>query len=259
MSSEDRPERPSLFTHKFTIATTVQADPVRWNLEWDKALHSLSAKDVYEVLSQLFSSDRFPPAENVGLGDAMRVHGLKAQNLLAKVWTDMEADQHFVTAWMLLEERDRQIHLLNGLREACKQGPLGVNARAMCPDIKISSMLKRKGKAFVEFLSSFTKEKNALGESALYQIPNQWWETAVDLSDSPLEEVSSTSHEVSSPSQEVSSPQQVSSSQKVNSPFELLTLQRNGFISESADTFCPYLIQHFSMQRISSLGPRCQL
>jgi hypothetical protein len=238
-----RSTRPSFFSHKFTITSSVETDPIRWNKEWDKALHPFSAKDVYAVLSLIWASNRMDPSETANFPEMLKAELLKFQNLLAKLWTDMEDRNHFITAWLLLEEPVRQTHLLNGLEEACKTSSLGVDARAMCPDIKISTMLKRQGKGYVDFISNFTKEKLAVGEDDIYQFPSQWWETAVDSSNSPSEEASSLSQEVSSPSQEVSSPSQEvsSSSQKVNLPFVLLTMQRNEFISKSIDMFCPYL------------------
>jgi hypothetical protein len=230
MSAEDRKTRSSFFAHKFTIPTSIKTDPVRWNKEWDKALHPFSAKDVYAELSSIWSSDRLDPAQRDEFAEVLSDRLLRCQNLAAKLWAEMEEGQHFTTAWLLLEERDRQTHLLRGLEEACKESLLGVDTRTMCPDIKISSMLKRQGKAYIDFISSFTKEKKALGENGIYKIPSQWWETAVDPSNSPSQEVSSLSQEVSSPSQEV------------NSPFAFLTLQRNEFISESIVMFCRYVI-----------------
>jgi hypothetical protein len=248
--TEDRNPRPSFFSHKFTITSSVETDPIRWNKEWDKALHPFSAKDVYAVLSLIWTSDRVDPSQIGKYPGILKAELLKFQNLLAKLWRDMEDRNHFITAWLLLEERARQTHLLKGLEEACKTSSLGVDARAMCPDIKISSMLKRQGKGYIDLISSFTKEKLAVGENGIYQFPSQWWETAVDLSQSPSEDASLLSREVSSPSQEVSSPSQKASSgsqevsllsQEVHLPFTLLTMQRNEFISKSIDMFCPYL------------------
>jgi hypothetical protein len=250
MSTEDRNARPSFFCHKFTITSSVETDPIRWNKEWDKALHSFSAKDVYAVLSLIWASNRMDPSETAQYAEMLKAELLKFQNLLAKLWHDMKDQNHFITAWLLLEEPVRQTHLLNGLGEACKVSSLCVDARAMCPEIKISTMLKRQGKAYIDLISNFTKEKLAVGEDDIYQFPSQWWETAVDLSHSPSEDASLLSREVSSPSQEVSLPLQEassssqevsSSSQEVNLPFALLTMQRNEFISKSIDMFCSNL------------------
>ena len=128
-----------------------------------------SAKDVYAVLGSLWLKPEY-------VVEAFKARILKLQNFLAKLWTDMEEGEHFITAWLLLGERDRRTHILKGLEEACKGSSLGMDARAMCPDIKISSMLKRKGQAYIDFISSFTKGKNAASENDIYRIPSQWWE-----------------------------------------------------------------------------------
>jgi hypothetical protein len=196
----------SLLARKFNITTSINSDPVQWNKEWDKALHSLSAKDVYAMLSPIWTSNEVN-GEIAEHAEVLKGQILKLQNLVVKLWDQMESKDHFVTAWLLLEERDRQAHLLKGLEEACKESSFAEVARAMCPDIKISSMLKRKGKSFTDLISSFTKGKRQVGEDNLYEVPSEWWEKAVDISE-PL-------------------------SQEVDSPFALLTIQRNEFISES--------------------------
>ena len=142
---DDENARPSFFAHKFTITASVKTDPVWWNKEWDKALHPFSARDVCAVLSPIW----LDPSEVTEYVETLKDWLGEAQNVVAELWADIEEKQHFVTAWLLLEERSRQTHLLKGLEEACKQSSLGVDARAMCPDIKINSMLKRQGKAYM--------------------------------------------------------------------------------------------------------------
>jgi hypothetical protein len=214
--SNDYKTRSAAFAHKFTITSSVETDPVQWNKEWDKALHPFSAKDVYAELGWVWSSDTLNSSQGTEYAEYLKARLIRLQNMVAELWTSLsEEHDNFITAWLLLEEPDRQMHLLNGLVEACKESSRGVDARAMCPDIKISSMLKRKGKAYVDFIDSFTKGKMEVGQNDVYQIPSQWWETAVDPSN-PL-------------------------SQEVNSPFARLTIQRNEFISESIDMICLYL------------------
>jgi hypothetical protein len=54
----------------------------------------------------------------------------------------LEKKGNFVMAWLLLKESDRQAHLLNGLKQACEESSLLEDSRAMCPEVKISSLLK---------------------------------------------------------------------------------------------------------------------
>ena len=205
MPTADRNFRFSLSSHQLNIPTSVDRDPVQWNKEWDKALHSLSAKDVYAMLSPIWDLDQKEAAEVPRLLERFKVDLLKGQNIVVDSWIKMEHNDHFVTAWLLLEESDRQAHLLKGLEGATKHSSLGEDARAMCPEIKISSMLKRNGKSYIDLFSSFVKEKKEVGEDNLYQVPSEWWEKAAgDLQ-----------------------------SQEVYSTFPLLSLLRNEFISES--------------------------
>jgi hypothetical protein len=179
-------------------------------------LQLFSAKDIYTEFSFAWTSATLASAQGTQYAEFLKARLLRFQNAVAFQWAGLfEEHDNFIPAWLLLEEHDRQTHLLNGLVQACKDSSLGADARAMCPDIKISSMLKRNGRAYVDFISSFTKGKMEVGENCVYEIPNQWWESAVDLSNSP--------------------------SQAVNSPFARLTIQRNEFISESIAMFCLYL------------------
>jgi hypothetical protein len=158
--------RSSFFAHKFTITSFVETDPVQWNKEWDKALHPFSAKDVYVEFSWVWTSATLDSAQGTQYAEFLKAWLLRFQNTVAGLWADLsEEHNNFITAWLLLEERDRQTHLLNGLLEACKDSLLGVDACAMCPDIKISSMLKGKGRAYVDFIGSFTKGKVEVGEN----------------------------------------------------------------------------------------------
>jgi hypothetical protein len=153
---------------------------------------------------------------------------LGCQNLAVKVGTEVEEGQwNFLEAWMLLDECDRQTHLSKGLEEACNETLLGVDGRAMCPDINIPLMLKRQGRAYIDFFGSFVRGKKLVGENAIYQIPSVWWEAVIDQC-TPLSQESSSSEEVSSPET-----RDVSSQAQENSPFALLTLQRNEFIGKS--------------------------
>jgi len=64
-------------------------------------------------------------------------------------------------AWMLLEEKDRQNQIEGGV-SAC------VVLSAMCSEIKISSLLKQRGKVYTDFISAYTKGKKDAGEDNVY-------------------------------------------------------------------------------------------
>jgi hypothetical protein len=116
----------------------------------------------------------------------------------------------FFTAWLLLEDAERKRHLLKGLEEASVLSSWFQDARAMCPEITLSFMLRQRGKAFADFIGNYRNGKKEAGEYNVYFLPNEWWQKAVDLSE---------------PSPEV------------EFSFRLVTIQRNEFISESIDTY----------------------
>jgi hypothetical protein len=163
----------------------------------------------------------------------------KLQNMLVQIWDEAQ-ERHVVTAWMHLEEKDRQAHLFNGLKEACQEASLAQDSRAMCPEIKISSMMKRTGKAWVDFISSYTTGKKDVGVNNVYHLPSKWWARAVGRSRLP--------------------------SQELDVAFAGLTNQRNEFISKSIGvcrvlvdqrSYCPaqFLI-HSAMSVIDDLTQR---
>lgn len=208
MSAADSNPKPSVsrFARKFDLPS-INNDLLLWNKGWDKVLHQLSAQEVYAVLSPIWASDKLQATDISRLLEDFKAWVLKSQNMTVKLWVDMEEKGDFVVAWLLLEESDRQTHLLNGLKQACEASSLLEDSRAMCPEVKISSMLKKSGKSYIDLIKSFTEGKKEVGEDNLYKLPSEWWENAVDESDLRSPEVEST--------------------------FAILTLIRNEFISES--------------------------
>jgi hypothetical protein len=165
----DHKTRSSFFAHKFAITSFVKTDPIQWNKEWDKALHPFSAKDVYVEFSWVWTLATLDSAQGTQYAEFLKAWLLRFQNMVAGLWADLsEEHNNFITAWLLLEKCDQQMHLLNGLLEACNNSSLGVDACVMCPDIKISLMLKEKGRAYFDFISSFTKGKVEVGENSVY-------------------------------------------------------------------------------------------
>jgi hypothetical protein len=203
----------SVFSQKFDI-TSMKTDLIRWNGDWDKVSRTLSAKDAFAILDSMWNRGGLDTSAITSSAEALKDRVCHVQKLVAKLWDDMENDEHFVTAWLLLKETGRQDHLLKGLEEACKAASFSQDLRAMCPEIKISSMLKGKGKAYTNFISNYAKGKKAAGDDNIYYLPSKWWELekAVDASELP--------------------------SQRIESTFNLLTIQRNEFICRSFNTFC---------------------
>ena len=93
------------------------------------------------------------------------------------------------------------------MEEASQNVFFAQDCRALCPEITISSILKQRGRAFVDFISAYRKGKKDLDAS--YSLPNEWWEKAAE-----------------------DTPQSVSGRFE-ESTLTLLTLERDEFICES--------------------------
>jgi hypothetical protein len=197
---------PSIFAQKFNISN-FKTNPFRWNKEWDKVLQTLSATDVFDTFNTLFKR-----AGNLDM-DKLQDRAIKCQELVVQVWGDLEEKGHFVTAWLLLEEEERLMHLMKGLEESFKYSLCAQDSRALCPEISTSGMQKEKGQAFIDFIRGYSAAKKDVGENNMYRLPSEWWEKVVDASRMPLEGIKIT--------------------------IELLTIQRNEFIGRPINAFHP--------------------
>jgi hypothetical protein len=196
-----------LFAAEFGI-NTFKSDLVRWNKDWETVLRTISSKDVYSVFSELMYK--------IGLGDPSTLSPMiqkftdrvcRHQEQAIDAWAELEKDDRFSMPWMLLDEKEQRKHLLNGVRGACTSSAWRQDTRAMCPEIVLSSLTKRHGRAFIDFTSDCIKGFKDVGTGTTYNLPSKWWDEAVDSS-KPLTETA-------------------------DKIFALLTIQRNEFISES--------------------------
>jgi hypothetical protein len=225
---------PSGWALKFNI-TSIKSDPWRWNKEWEKALHSdtlTSSRHVYSMMGRMYGSDSWEPEKFSQHFQALKDLLCRAQD---RVMEDHKLAEKgdFVTAWLLLEEGERKRHLLKGLEEACRYSSLHQDARALCPEITISSLLKQRGRAFVDTIDAYVTGKKKANEGIPYIFPSEWWGKAVG-----------------------DEPQSLSIESPV-SKFALLTLHRNHFICEPlvVHAYCSnnwYSKVHFSC---TSCGP----
>jgi hypothetical protein len=172
-------DNPSFWAGKFNI-TSFESDPWRWNKEWEKVLHTLSAsEDVSLMVNQIRKKSVGKPENISRMVQDLQELVCKDQKKFVELWVDEKlARDDFVAAWMLLEEAELKRHLLKGIEEACQFG-IGQDSRALCPEITISSMLRQGGRRFIDFTDSYTKGKQSVGEEAPYFLPSEWWEKAV--------------------------------------------------------------------------------
>jgi hypothetical protein len=161
----------SLWAYKFKIIS-FKSDPWRWNKEWEKVLHTLSpSKYVYPMMGQMYKRGRWDPAKLSKHSYDLRNKVCDMQKTVVTAWDDLEEKGHFVTAWVLLEEGERKRHLLKGIEGACEKAHWRQDSRALCPEITISSMLKQRGRVFIDFISAYRKGKREVGEDSLYSLP----------------------------------------------------------------------------------------
>lgn len=212
-SSESAAHAPdiSLWGDQFT-PRAFETDPSRWNKDWEKKLRTLTAFEVFTTLGVGYpkgtETSQYVPMFTAQLA--------RNQGYLVKIWTEIQdLREHYVTAWVLLSEKEREKYLMKGFEE-CAKGPTVFyrDARSLAPEITTSALLKRHGNAFIDFIDAYVKAKQDAGEGIAYFLPNPWWEEATEgLPDSALEHFHEKAH-------------------------ELLTLNRNNFISEDFYIFC---------------------
>jgi hypothetical protein len=106
-----------------------------------------------------------------------RAHAL--QQLLAMLDGDLNKGDHLVIAWMLLDEAERRRHLLNGMKAACDCTLFRLDARALCPEITTTAMLKQRGMAFIDFARKIANGIRETGPDELYLHPSEWFQSAV--------------------------------------------------------------------------------
>ncbi|KAH7920540.1 hypothetical protein BV22DRAFT_1039735 [Leucogyrophana mollusca] len=93
----------------------------------------------------------------------------------------------FDTTCVLLDEAERSKHLLNGLEKACKEALLGEDARALCPEVTVSSMLKEWGNALLKFFQFFEETSSKpVEQGVLYSLPSDWWDGALSDVTKPI-------------------------------------------------------------------------
>ncbi|KZP18358.1 hypothetical protein FIBSPDRAFT_745471 [Athelia psychrophila] len=201
--TEDEPLGSCLWQDQFPVASML-ADPIRWDSDWTKVLRKLSAKDVYDKLS-IFEKRQIPALKDV----SDRMHGI--QKAMMVPWDeDFEQGefQNLRMLWLLLEDKERQKHLLHGLIEASRRCTILQNARALCPEITISSMTKTNGRAFIDFMVAYHENLKASSPDAPFLSHSEWWSKALpDTENTSLGE-------------------------RAKFMYDIFTIQREGFIAQ---------------------------
>jgi hypothetical protein len=192
----------------------MEADPLRWDKAWEKALRTVSpSEDVYPKLGCLWRRDLSDKGDDhfKYISDGMHYRASWSQGMVVRMVDGFKDNlRHLVTAWMLLDESEQRRHLLNGIMDACHSTiPFDSDARALCPEITTSAMMKRNGQAFIDFARNLAKGiQETDPDKKPYLLPSDWWRSAV---------------------------QEPEPSETTKFVFIHLSVQRNEFIGESAE------------------------
>lgn len=196
----------SLWGDEFNMEA-FKANPARWNKDWENASRTRTAAEVFLHMGRVYGMKH---DNDEGLIPMLTEHMTKVQESLSKVWGTVERDdRHFVTAWLLLGEKERTRHLNKGFEDAYPIIAGRQDARCLAPEITTSALLKRNGQAFLELLEACVKGKQGVGEGNPYIHPSGWWDKALEgVPESFLKTLDENTH-------------------------ERMTIHRNDFISES--------------------------
>jgi hypothetical protein len=177
----DPTHEQSLYADKFNI-TSFQRNPKRWNKDWEKVLHALSAVDAYSSMGMMLSASF---SSRPDMYSQMRQHlkdkEIHQQHCFTNLWDEFlgQRFESFSAAWVLLDGKERTRHLLKGLEGAIQDVAFGQDVRALCPEITVSAMLKENGRRFTDFLNTYqVKLREAtVGHPYLYR--SEWWDKAL--------------------------------------------------------------------------------
>ncbi|EGO05431.1 hypothetical protein SERLA73DRAFT_174578 [Serpula lacrymans var. lacrymans S7.3] len=117
----------------------------------------------------------------------LRSDVFKLQQTIIEISRGMLGGVHLGTIWFLLGEAERRRHIFEGLHGACKLAAWGQDARALCPEITVSGLLRDNGRAFSNFLDYYTNMKR-LSTDDILLLPSSWWNQALDGLPRPLTE-----------------------------------------------------------------------
>jgi hypothetical protein len=199
----------SVFSLNYNIPN-FKSDPWGWETTWEKLLQTLSpVDDVYPIAKQILGLDCWTPSLFAETSQESFIAVRERQEMVVYVWGQLKKQGHFQEAWLLLDEKERMRHILNGLEGMCESSLFAYNSRAFCPEITVRSMLKRRGVAFIDFLTNYCKGKTDEGTGNVYLLQNEWWQQILNVSDDP----------------------------NIETTFSFLTLERNISISKCAHIY----------------------
>ena len=199
----------SPFARRFNIPS-IADDISKWEEAWEGVLGRLSSsEDVFPVLKEFWNLEQPGSLALFDLSNRIRGQTLRSQDLTRKLLIELDQRRFML---VVLNDEDAKRHLLYGMKEACAQVSLRENARALCPEITISTMMNRGRPIFDKFATFFCGYVEfAAADGGLTLLESDWWSSAVSMPEPwPVD---------------------------VQFAFKQLTMQRNEFISECSTTY----------------------
>jgi hypothetical protein len=86
-----------------------------------------------------------------------------------------------------LDEKERKRHLLKGFQEGYERVSFHYDSRALCPEITVRALLKRRGAVFTDLVGTVCEGKKEAGKGNVYLHPSEWWDQAKNVSDPNVE------------------------------------------------------------------------
>jgi len=148
-----------------------------WDSAWERLLPTLSVFEVFRVVGPKWLLNSYRDLDRCKAF-------LRSEELVAKLWDELTGKGKkktlFVHVWLLAREEDRRRHVLRGISEACGYAVLGQDARALCPEITTSALLKHGGWGFVQLAHLCAEGVKKVGVgTGLTVLWSDWWAGAV--------------------------------------------------------------------------------
>jgi hypothetical protein len=144
-----------------------KADPDRWNKDWKKSRRARTAAEVFTFMAKIHK----------GLVLMLTGYMVGMQEVLVQPWASVhDLDGHFITTWLLLNEKERKRHLIKGFEDCFPHVVGRQDARCLGPEITTTALLKQNGKTFIELLEDYVNGKTEVGERNPYIYTSDWWD-----------------------------------------------------------------------------------
>ncbi|KAF9459187.1 hypothetical protein BDZ94DRAFT_1312645 [Collybia nuda] len=145
----------SVWGDKFNMEA-FRTNPARWNKDWEKALRTRPASEVFTHMTKMFMKSM----NNKEVIPMLRGQMIRMQEAVVKLWDSVEK--------------------LGGFEDSYSRVAGRQDARCWAPEITVSGLLKRSGQNFLELIQEFVKGKKEAGVGKPYFYPSPWWDKVLE-------------------------------------------------------------------------------